>query len=402
MQDRPGPGRIKIAHLSSVHPADDIRILWKECVSLAQAGYDVAFVVPANRPAHRAGPDQDVAVLTVRARPSRFGRILLSVVAVLATGLRRDADIYHFHDPELIPAGLLLRLLGKRVIYDAHEDLSQNLANRRWIPRPLRYPATLAASAAEWLAGHALSGVVAATPVIARRFPQARVALVQNFARPSEFAAPGASLDARPFAVAYVGAMVPTRCAAEMVEAMAKIEKHPDARLVIAGGISPASLMEMLSASPGWRRVDYRGRQGRAGVRAVLAEARLGLALYHPVQAHIDCQPTKLFEYMAAGLPVIAADFPGFRAIVEANRCGLCVPPRDVTAIAAAIEWLFAHPKEAQQMGHRGREAALRSFSWTSEEKTLLLFYDRIAAGLAHQRKRRRRATAGYTDVPGT
>jgi glycosyltransferase involved in cell wall biosynthesis len=98
-------------------------------------------------------------------------------------------------------------------------------------------------------------------------------------------------------------------------------------------------------------------------VGRVLAEARVGLALYHPVQAHIDCLPTKVFEYMAAGLPVITADFPDFRRIVEASHCGLCVPPRDTAAIAAAIEWIFDNPAEAAAMGRRGRTAALNSYS---------------------------------------
>jgi glycosyltransferase involved in cell wall biosynthesis len=100
--------------------------------------------------------------------------------------------------------------------------------------------------------------------------------------------------------------------------------------------------------------------------------------LYHPVQSYIDCQPTKLFEYMAAGLPVIAADFPKFREIVEGNRCGLCVPPRDVDAIASAIEWIFEHPAESENMGKRGREAVLKSLNWESEEQELLRFYERI------------------------
>jgi len=165
-------------------------------------------------------------------------------------------------------------------------------------------------------------------------------------------------------------------------------------RLVIAGDIAPAPLADTLAKSPAWQRVDYRGRQDRAGVRRILADARVGLALYHPVQAHIDCQPTKAFEYMAAGLPVIAADFPGFRRIIEDNRCGLCVPPCDVAAITSAIEWIFDNPAKAEAMGRRGREMALQSFSWDGEEETLLRFYGRITAGLT-----RAKFSAGHREL---
>jgi len=403
MQSGQDPVRIRIVHLSSVHPADDVRIVWKECASLAQAGYQVAFVVPADRSAHHTGPGQAVSIVTVKRHPSRLGRISLSNAAVLVAGLRLHGHVYHFHDPELIPVGLILRLLGKRVIYDAHEDMSQNLSNRRWIPRPLRYPATLAARGAEWLAGRLLSAVVAATPVIARRFPDARVTLVQNLARLSEFPLTGHPFETRPFAAAYVGALGPSRCAVEMVEALAKVSGCPDPRLIMAGDMSPLSLADTLAGSAGWRYVDYRGRQDRAGVRAILGEARVGLALYYPVKAHIDCEPTKVFEYMAAGLPVITSDFPHFREIVERTGCGLCVPPCDTSRIASAIEWIFTHPAEAQEMGRRGREAAERHFSWASEEQRLLRLYQRVTADLPSNRRGRRpqRQTAGYTNRRG-
>ena len=158
----------------------------------------------------------------------------------------------------------------------------------------------------------------------------------------------------------------------------AKVERYPDVRLLIAGDMDPPALAERLAASKGWPRVDYRGRQSREGVRRLLAEARVGLAVYHPIQSYIESQPVKIYEYMAAGLPVIAADFPRFREIVEENGCGICVPPRDPAAIAGAIEWIFDHPSKAAEMGERGRGLVLNTFNWDREAETLLCLYDRI------------------------
>jgi hypothetical protein len=372
----PQPGRIKVVHLTSVHSADDTRIFWKECLSLAQAGYEVSLVVPEDRPYSREA--HAVEIVAVKRRPRRFGRMLASTIGVAAAGLRRRGTVYHFHDPELIPVGLALRFFGKRVIYDAHEDLPRHILFKDWIPRRLKGATSRFAAAAEWIAGRALSGVVAATPTIARRFPEGRTALVQNFARPCEFTLDDELPTVDRHAVAYVGGITRERCAVEMVEAIAKVERFPEVRLVIAGEITPPELAEQLAASQGWSRVDYRGYQSRGGVARVFSEARVGLAVFHPVQSYVESQPVKIYEYMAAGLPVIAADFPRFREIVEQNGCGICVPPLDPAAIAAAIEWIFDHPSEGEEMGQRGRRLVLNTFNWDREAETLLRFYDLI------------------------
>jgi glycosyltransferase involved in cell wall biosynthesis len=378
VQTSQDPSRVTVIHLTSAHRSDDPRIFGKECLSLALAGYHVSIVAPEDCPSTLQ--TQAVEIIPVKRRSGRLGRMLASTVGVAFAGLRQGAMVYHFHDPELIPAGLVLRLLGKRVIYDAHEDVPRDILFKSWIPRYLRRPASVFAAAAEWIAGQTLSGVVAATPTIARRFPDSRTALVQNYAKLSEFAVGDELPCGDDRAVAYVGAVTVERCAVEMVEAIAAVKRFPDARLIVAGEIDPPELSERLAAMNGWPRVDYRGFQPRPGVRRMLANARAGLAVFHPVQSYIESQPVKIFEYMAAGLPVIAADFPRFREVVEGNGCGICVGPRDAAEIAAAIEWVFEHPAEAQEMGRRGRSLVLESFNWEGQEKALLHLYDRILA----------------------
>src|SRR4051812_34034533 len=115
-------GIVRVVHLSSGHDADDARIFWKECLSLAEAGYDVRFVVPGDLAARSENPHTAVRTVFVSRRSSRLGRLTISPLSVLAAGLWQNGEVYHFHDPELLPAGFLLRLLGKRVIYDVHED----------------------------------------------------------------------------------------------------------------------------------------------------------------------------------------------------------------------------------------------------------------------------------------
>jgi glycosyltransferase involved in cell wall biosynthesis len=309
-----------------------------------------------------------------------LGRIVGAAARVALVGWRLQGDLYHFHDPELICYGLILRLFGKRVIYDAHEDVPRDILSKEWIPRILRHPVSWAMAIIEWMAGHTLSGVVAATPTIAARFPARRVALVQNYASFEEFGASHPPRDGHRCEAVYVGSITRERCAVEMVDAIARIERFPEARLVIAGPVNPPDLMDRLATSPGWPRVDYRGRQSRVQIHQILTKARIGLALFHPVRSYVESQPVKIFEYFAAGLPVIAADFPSFREIVEKNGCGICVPPRDSAAIAAAIEWMLEHPTEAKRMGACGRELFLKAYNWEREADTLLRFYQHILA----------------------
>jgi len=129
----------------------------------------------------------------------------------------------------------------------------------------------------------------------------------------------------------------------------------------------------------GWQAVNEHGFVDRAGVlRQVLGRSVAGLVTFHPLPNHIDAQPNKMFEYMSAGIPVIASDFPLWREIVLGNQCGLCVNPMDPAAIAKAIDHLVQHPDEGRRMGENGRRAVLERYNWSMEEVKLLAFYKQI------------------------
>lgn len=367
-----------VVHLTSVHPPNDIRIFVKECKTLADAGYTVSLIAPGERDHERDG----IAILAIPQAGSRIDRILYSTSGVLRRALHQEAAIFHFHDPELIPVGLLLKLRGYKVIYDAHEDVSADILDKQWIPPMLRWPIAICVSGLEKLGSRVFDQVVAATPAIARRFPAKRVTIVQNFPILDELVdASPVTYVSRPPTFVYIGGVSAVRGAAEMVDAIGMLSEDRTATLRIAGRIAPRGLEADLIARPGWKAVHLAGWLDRYGVSALLSEGRAGVVLFHPLRNHVESQPTKLFEYMSAGLPVIASDFPHWRQIVAGARCGILVDPFDVTAVAKAMQWILDHPDEAEAMGRRGMNAVRERYSWRVEGQRLIHLYDSLTNG---------------------
>ena len=366
----------RVVHMTSVHPPFDVRIFHKECKSLARAGYDVTLIACHDR-------DETVDGVRLKAVPrlkGRLSRMARTTIAVLRQALREDADLYHFHDPELLPVGLLLRLKGKLVVYDAHEDVACDVALKHYIPRLLRPPLAWCIDRLENSSSSRFSACVAATQPISRRFEssRSRATVISNYPLPDEQPALRKPWSERSASVAYVGMLSGDRCIAEIVQAMALLPETLQITLNLAGAFSPPDLAAHVSHMSGWDRVKMMGTIGRGEVAQVLSEARAGLVLYRPDPNSLECAPNKLFEYMQAGIPVIASDFPGFRQIVSETKCGLLANPLDPAEIARAIEYIFSHPDEAEQMGLRGREAVVARFNWSCEERKLLALYENL------------------------
>jgi len=364
---------MKIAHLTSVHVVVDTRILHKEAASLAAAGHEVVLVAAA---------EQEVILRGVRVRPirrarGRLGRMVGTALRVLRAARAERADVYHFHDPELIPAGLCLKLAGSRVVYDVHDDLPAAVLSKSWIRPGLRRLVARVVAALESAAARQFDAVVVANPAHGHRFPAARTVAVRNLPDLAEFPCAPAAAE-RESAVVYVGDLTRARGAMEMVEAMALLPDSCPARLWLGGRFSEPGLERACRALASWSRVDFLGWLDRAAVADRLHRASVGLVLLQPVPHYQANYPVKLFEYMAAGLPVVASDLPLCREVVKAADCGLVVDQRDPAAIAGAIRWLLEHPTEAEALGQRGRAAVEERYTWQAEARTLLSLYERL------------------------
>lgn len=225
-------------------------------------------------------------------------------------------------------------------------------------------------------------GVIAATSLIRDKFLQVNrnTIDVTNYPVIGEFDGAVDWNDKAP-EVCYVGGIAAIRGIHQMVQACALL-KSP-ARLALAGQFAGAKLQAELSALPGWERVSTHGLLDRAGVRRLMHRAMAGLVTLHPIPNYLDALPVKMFEYMAAGIPVIASDFPLWRGIIEGAHCGVCVDPLDPVAIAAAIDLFVSNPELARTMGDNGRKAVLAKYNWPAQASKLIAFYATITEGAA-------------------
>lgn len=162
-----------------------------------------------------------------------------------------------------------------------------------------------------------------------------------------------------------------------MAHAITLLPEQYGARLRLAGPISTRLSRELEQIAPPGK-VELLGQIPRADLGPLMGSARMGLVLFHPAPNHVEAQPNKLFEYMSAGLPVIASDFPLWRATVEDIGCGLLADPQNPEAIAAAIRYLLDHEDEAADMGRRGLQAVQERLNWDAEAEKLLAFYEAL------------------------
>jgi glycosyltransferase involved in cell wall biosynthesis len=364
----------RVVHLTSAHSEWDVRIFHKECRSLARAGYEV--IALGN---HLCNDTIDgVRLRGLGLSSGRIQRMTVKLFGICQEAFRTAGDLYHLHDPELLIVGLFLRVAGKRVVYDIHEDLPRTVPYKAYVSKSIRKPLMWIVERAENAAARHMSGLVAATPAIKSRFRHIHVhtVVVNNYPSVEELT-PLTTLDwtSRDVAVTYLGGISEERGIREILAAMDLLPRDLRARLELAGWFQEQQLQDELMARPQWRHVQWRGEIDRKGIAALLNRVRAGLVILHPEENFIVSHPVKLFEYMAAGIPVVASDFPLWRRIIEEAGCGLLVDPFDTHAIANAIERLITNPLEAEAMGRRGRKAVEERFNWTNEERTLLSFY---------------------------
>lgn len=367
---------VKVCHLTSAHDSNDDRIFYKECYSLASAGYDT-YLVAQGKSREEAG----VHVIGIGAAPDlRLKRMTVFAERIYKKALEVDADIYHLHDPELLPYGEKLKKRGKKVVFDSHENYPAQIKEKKYIPAVAREFASKIYKDRETRFVMDIDAVVVPCTFDGKDIYAGRAketCFVANYPKLSDFYNRYDPAVRKADRVCYVGGLTYQRGIYHLVKATAKAGK----RLLLAGPFSSVEFETELRALPEFSCVDYVGNVPNSEVAELLqgcaigANTLLNVGQYH----HIDTFGVKVFEYMSMGLPVLLPDYPYMRRMSEMYGFGICVKTDDVDSIAEGIRLLSENADMAVQMGQNGRIAVEREFNWATQERKLLELYSSLS-----------------------
>jgi glycosyltransferase involved in cell wall biosynthesis len=368
----------KVCHLTSVHSVDDVRIFVKECTSLAANGFDVTLIVCADTSFEDIKNGVTRISLGVPVK-NRIHRMIKRTKCIYKKALEVNADIYHFHDPELLPIGLKLRNLGKKVIFDSHEFYGEQIREKRYISKIIRNMIASIYMKYEAYVCKKIDAVVQVCTLEGKNYFNGRAAKTINIINApilKEFI-PSENI---PFeereCIACIGGLTHERGITNLVRAASKAKN----KLILCGNYASKDYQKELFALPEFSTVDYRGFIDTYKINEVLNECFAGVStLLHIGQyPKIDTLPTKVYEYMSMGLPVIISNTPFAKKMIDKYKFGICVDPSSVEEIVDAIVYLDKNKLVGKKMGENGQKAVLNEFNWMNEEKKLLILYNNL------------------------
>jgi glycosyltransferase involved in cell wall biosynthesis len=365
---------VSVCHITTIHHRYDTRIFLKECRSLAKEYKTILIVADGAGDEYKDG----VQIIDIGLRAGSFiKRFFLTSFRIYKRAKGLNCRVYHFHDPEFLFWGYRLLSKNRKIIYDAHEDLPRQILRKDYIPGYFRPALSKLSELALGYFAKRFSAVIAATPAIKARYHKsARVCNdICNYAIASEFRN-NTGYDKRDNRICYLGGITEARGIRELMQSIESLE--PEVRLEIAGKFENAVFREEIMAMKSWDRVVFHGFVGRNEISEILGRSRIGMLVLHPEHGYFESLPVKLFEYMAAGIPVIASEFPLWKEIIEENNCGICVDPLNTTKISQSISYLINNNDIAEGMGKSGYNAVIKKYSWDNEVVKLLKIYSLI------------------------
>lgn len=372
--------KIRVLHVSTAHPPTDPRLVNRVIPSLT-VDYELTALLPAMLNVQGPANARTIWLPYYQRLPIRF---LLVHPLVLLYTLWLRPSLLHIYDPELLPAARLIqRILGIPVIYEVHENLYRKLDQKvriqgRWLVRQfMRFDAMARQRFHLVFTEHGYLDTyrnLRLPALVSYNYPS--LTFLNTFRRPytPNQAAPE---------FFYIGLISFERAFDVLLEALALLSRSVPRFTMHLFGRRTFSDATM-NALPGFDSVQDKlrlyGYTAQADALPFAAHATVGLALLKPVGDYTESYPTKLFEYMALGLPVITANFPLYQAIVEKHDCGFCIDPTNPAQLAQTLQYLVDHPIEAQSMGERGRRAIETLHNWECEAQKLRQFYKAILA----------------------
>lgn len=292
-------------------------------------------------------------------------------------------DVYHFHDPELIPLAMYLKLRGKKIIFDVHENISAQVKNKEWIPLPFRNILSITIRFLDFFLPFFFDYLILAEDSYLQNFKKKNnIKVIHNY--PFKQKKHKISYYSDLFRMIYVGDIREVRGIFQYLE-LVKLAKENklDVELYLIGSYADQdiniSCLEYIKNNNLENRVKHYGRIKNDEIYPILRDCDLGLALLHPIKNYLTSYPTKVFEYMSVGLPVLASDFPLWKSIIDDVNCGFTVDPLNTITAFESIKKYYDNRILLADHGHNGIIQISDKFNWNLESMKLLTVYDEVA-----------------------
>lgn len=372
---------VKVCHLTSVHPPFDIRIFHKECVSLANNGFDVTLIAPIAAETTKMG----VKVVPIHLPGNRVKRMFVVSFRMYKLAMQQKAKIYHFHDPELMLCGVLLRLSGKKVIHDIHENNRLTIKDKEYLSKTMRKILSgLYVGVEKFFNMFYHQWVLALSEeTFAKYYSPKKSSVILNFPLPIKDMESNTIKTSNEIRLIYVGVVHETRGIVEMIELAGEIKRlGHSVKLDLVGSIRPESLEQEIcnlkSTNNLMDEVVLHGFVEADKVADFIARSHFGLCILYPFVRYQEALPTKFFEYMQQGLPVITNDYPLYKKYIEDTKTGICLDFSDLRKAVDKIVKIAKNDVQIKEMGKNGKALTQYDYTWASQEKKLVELYNKL------------------------
>jgi glycosyltransferase involved in cell wall biosynthesis len=364
--------KYKVCHISTVHKVNDGRIFFKECISLYKSGFEVYYIVTNDKEEEIDG----IKIIPLKEDKGRVSRLIRKSREAYRKAISIDADVYHFHDPELLIIGFLLKRKGKKVIYDSHENVPAQILNKEYLGNKfIRKIVSYIFNAFEKGISRRFDAVVTVTEDIKSKFTNKNTLVLKNYPilEMIQNAEPMNIETERPVII-YVGGLTEIRGIKELVEVVGKLDGLCD--LWLLGTWDSKEYKDKCSGLYGWKYVKDFGYHPMYEVFRYMKCASIGCCTLYPVPNHIGSLPVKVFEYMACSLPVVMSNF---KLWIENFREGaVFVDPNNIEEISEKIKMIIEDDNLRNELSYKGNEMTRKYYSWENESLKLLDLYNKI------------------------
>jgi len=365
-----------ICIVAPVHYYDDVRVFKKQAISLASDCFTVKLYSRANHDFLEEGV-QVVATPTFKGRIKRF-----LYLPVLAMKLIRDrSDVYLLHNPDTLPILFILKLFGRKVVYDTHEDFSKRILMRGWLPSVLRPILAKLIEFSEKVAYFISDGFIVTQKALVEKYGT-ECFLVENapivskeLTEKVENSYAEISRDNKltsSFKLIYVGGISVDRGIIDILNGLTIINEDFFCELILIGP-APDELLTVMKEHEAWKYVSYKGRLLQHNAFSWMRCADVGLIWLRDIGDYSETSPNKLFEYGAMGIPFIATNFQLWKSKLSGYKSGVYIEPESLEQFVSSVKFFYNNPQERSLMGSNGHSFVHEKYNWSTEYKQFKL-----------------------------